>query len=305
MSFIAPDTSDLTEETSLTMVSQIQSYPLLSDLSPQAIETTYVKQGQGNPPILLLHGFDSSLLEFRRLLPQLALHHETWAVDLLGFGFSERPLAVPINRIALKTHLHAFWASLMRRPMILVGASMGGATALDFALTYPEAVSHLILLDSAGLTNPPLTSFFMFKPLDTLATDFLRSRKIREAIARSSYTDQSLASEDAYYCASLHLSSPGWQKALIAFTKSGGYGSFVRQLPKIKIPTLILWGENDRILGTKAPHKFKTLIPHSQLEWIAQCGHVPHLEKPQITAQKIIQWLNSCSVNKNNAISQG
>lgn len=300
MSFIPPDASQLTEETSIQLVSQMQSFPLITDLSPDAIATTYAKQGQGNPPILLLHGFDSSLLEFRRLLPQLAPHHETWAVDLLGFGFTERRQGVTNNAIAIKTHLYAFWQSLIQRPVVLVGASMGGATALDFTLTYPEAVSHLILLDSAGLTNPPLTSFFMFKPFDTLATDFLRSRKIREAIARSSYYDQKFASADAYHCAALHLASPRWQEALIAFTKSGGYGSFVRQLPRIKAPTLILWGENDKILGIKAPNKFKKLIPHSQVQWIPECGHVPHLEKPQFTAEKIVAWLDCQDINPGN-----
>jgi pimeloyl-ACP methyl ester carboxylesterase len=293
MSVIPPDVSNLTEETSLKLVSQMQSFPLPTELSPQAIATTYVRQGQGSPPMLLLHGFDSSLLEFRRLLPQLTPSHETWAVDLLGFGFTERRLGVPIDAIAIKTHLYAFWQSLIQRPVVLVGASMGGATALDFTLTYPEAVSHLVLVDSAGLTRPPLTSFFMFKPFDTIATDFLRSRKIREAIARSSYFDPKWASDDAYHCASLHLDAPRWQAALIAFTKSGGYGSFVRQLPNIQVPTLILWGENDRILGKKVPHKFKKLIPQSQLQWIAECGHVPHLEKPEITAEKIMAWLGS------------
>lgn len=293
MSFSPPNASQLTEATSLKLVSQIQSCPLTTALSLEAIATTYVKQGEVNPPILLLHGFDSSLLEFRRLLPLLAPHHETWAVDLLGFGFTERRLDVPINAIAIKTHLHTFWKSCIQRPVVLVGASMGGATALDFTLTHPEAVSHLVLLDSAGLTNPPLSTYFMFKPFDTFATNFLRSRKIRETVIYSSYYDKKFASEDAYYCASLHVTAPRWQESLIAFTKSGGYGSFVQQLPNIKVPTLILWGENDKILGTQAPNKFKKLISQSTLQWIPECGHVPHLEKPQLTAVKIVEWLES------------
>jgi pimeloyl-ACP methyl ester carboxylesterase len=72
---------------------------------------------------------------------------------------------------------------------------------------------------------------------------------------------------------------------LIAFTKSGGYISFKQTLAQIQQPTLILWGKEDRILGTNDAYRFKREIAHSKLIWIQDCGHVPHLEQPQITAQ--------------------
>jgi pimeloyl-ACP methyl ester carboxylesterase len=68
-----------------------------------------VHQGKGGTPILLLHGFDSSVLEFRRLLPLLATENETWAVDLLGFGFTDRIAGIPFSPSAIKTHLYYFW----------------------------------------------------------------------------------------------------------------------------------------------------------------------------------------------------
>jgi len=86
----------------------------------------------------------------------------------------------------------------------------------------------------------------------------------------------------------LHLKLSGWHQALKAFTKSGGYGSFTEKLSQISQPTLILWGECDRILGTGDAYKFKEAIAHSQLLWIKNCGHVPHLEQPQITAGHIL-----------------
>jgi pimeloyl-ACP methyl ester carboxylesterase len=58
-------------------------------------------------------------------------------------------------------------------------------------------------------------------------------------------------------------------------------------------PTLILWGESDRILGTKDADRLHRPIPHSQLIWIPAAGHVPHLEKPDLTAQEIEQWLTT------------
>jgi pimeloyl-ACP methyl ester carboxylesterase len=131
---------------------------------------------------------------------------------------------------------------------------------------------------------------FMVPPLGNLATAFLRNPKVRQRISINAYHDPSFASPDAQLCAALHLKSQGWQQALIAFTKSGGYQSFGEKLSEIKQPTLILWGESDRILGTRDAHKFKEAIAHSQLIWIKDCGHVPHLEQPQVTAKHILEF---------------
>lgn len=289
-SFIPPEANNLTESASIALTKQIKLASVSTTLNAEAINTAYVRQGVGNPPILLIHGFDSSLLEFRRLLPLLAGRRETWAVDLLGFGFSDRNLNIPLNPENIKTHLYYFWKSLIAQPVVLVGASMGGAAALDLTLTYPEVVEKLVLIDSAGMARPPAVGKFMFPPLDYFATEFLRNPKVRRSISRGAYYDRSLATIDAQECAALHLKCPNWNQALISFTKSGGYGSFAKQIATIQQPTLIIWGRQDKILGTKDAATFDRLIPHSKLVWIENCGHVPHLEKPQLTAREILQF---------------
>ncbi len=287
-SCLPPEVNSLTESTSIALAQQIKLESIPTSLSQDGIATTYVNQGSGGTPILLIHGFDSSLLEFRRLLPLLSKKQSTWAVDLLGFGFTQRNLDIPLNPENIKTHLYCFWKTLIKQPVILAGASMGGAAAIDFTLTYPEAVEKLVLIDSAGLAKPPAIGKFMFSPLDYFAAEFLRNPKIRQNISRSAYFDKSFASLDAQTCAALHLKCPDWDKSLIAFTKSGGYGSFSRQILTIEQQTLILWGRQDKILGTKDASKFSQAIPQSKLIWIEDCGHVPHLEKSQITAQEIL-----------------
>lgn len=294
----------LSEPTSINLAQNIKYEKIATPLSAQRISTAYVRQlilrrtppqslpcqGEGNSPILLLHGFDSSLLEFRRLLPLLATQKQTWAVDLLGFGFSDRIAEIALSPSAIKTHLYHFWQSLIAQPVILVGASMGGAAAIDFTLTYPEVVQKLVLIDSAGFAAGSAMGKLMFPPLDRLATEFLRNPRVRRSISRAAYKNKSLASVDAQLCAAMHLNMPGWNQALIAFTKSGGYTSFKDKLMHIQQPTLILWGENDRILGIADANKFQQAIPHSKLIWIKDCGHVPHLEQPEITAKHISEF---------------
>ncbi len=280
----------LTESTSISLAQSINCQAIATPLTKNAIATTYVYQGNGGTPILLLHGFDSSVLEFRRLLPLLAVENETWAVDLLGFGFTDRIAGIAFSPSVIKIHLYYFWKTLISQPVILIGASMGGAAAIDFTLTHPEAVKKLVLIDSAGFTGGSAMGKFMFPPLGYLATEFLRNSKVRDRISRTAYKNKSLASVDAQLCAALHLQMPSWNQALIAFTKSGGYSSFKQKLAYIQQPTLILWGEDDRILGTADAYKFKQAIVKSKLIWIKDCGHVPHLEQPQITAQHILSF---------------
>jgi pimeloyl-ACP methyl ester carboxylesterase len=290
-SYIPSAASNLTETTSIALAAQIKQVAIPTPLAEEPVATTYVSQGSGGTPILLIHGFDSSLLEFRRLLPLLAVQQATYAVDLLGFGFTQRNLTIPLNPANIKTHLYHFCQTVIQQPVILVGASMGGAAAIDFTLNYPDAVEKLVLIDSAGLAKQPTIGKLMFSPIDTFATEFLRNPKIRQSISRTAYFDKSFASADAQACAALHLHCPNWHKSLIAFTKSGGYGSLGNKITAIAQPTLIIWGRQDKILGIKDAVKFEQNITDSRLVWIDNCGHVPHLEKPDTTAGEILKYV--------------
>jgi pimeloyl-ACP methyl ester carboxylesterase len=104
-------------------------------------------------PMLLLPGFDSSLLEFRRLLPLLAKHQDVWAIDRYGSGFTEYVPTLAVNAQTIRQHLLSVLETWIRQPVILVGASLGGAVALDFALHYPRWVRSIVLIDSVGFSG--------------------------------------------------------------------------------------------------------------------------------------------------------
>ncbi len=104
--FLCQFAEKLTEPTLIALAQAIQQQAITTPLNTEAIATTYVHQGNGGTPILLLHGFDSSVLEFRRLLPLLAVENETWAVDLLGFGFTDRIAGRAFSPSAIKIHLY-------------------------------------------------------------------------------------------------------------------------------------------------------------------------------------------------------
>jgi pimeloyl-ACP methyl ester carboxylesterase len=290
-SFLPASVQQLTELESIEFASQIQRVDITTTLLSQPIATSFSHQGHGGIPVVFLHGFDSSIFEFRRILPIIALHQEVWAIDLLGFGFTERLPDCPFSSASICTHLQAFWQTKIHKPMILVGVSMGGVAAIEFTLNYPEAVDKLVLIDSAGFTQPPAMGKFLIQPLGNLATRFLSSPKVRQSVSEKAYFDQSFATIDARICAALHLEMPRWREALIAFTRSGGYGYLLDRLPEIQQEALILWGKQDRILGVKAAQLFLDNLPKARLEWLDHCGHVPHLEQVKITAESILDFV--------------
>lgn len=289
-SFLPSQVNQFTESTSIALAQSIQRQSIITPLSQQPIATSYVCQGKGGTPILLLHGFDSSVLEFRSLLPLLAVDNETWAVDLLGFGFTERIAGISLNPPAIKTHLYYFWKTLINQPVIIVGASMGGATAIDFTLTYPQAVKQLILINSVGYSGDFPLGKFLFPPLDYLAVEYWRQRKLQALFFGSIYGNLEPTSIEVIRCAALHMEMPGWCEAMISFMKSGGYSDLADKIPQINKPTLILWGEADETLGINDAMKFHACIAHSQLIWLKNCGHVPQIEQPQTLSNHILSF---------------
>jgi pimeloyl-ACP methyl ester carboxylesterase len=291
-SFLPASVQQLTEQNSIDLASQIQRADITTPLVSQPIATSYVCQGTGGVPIVFLHGFDSSLFEFRRIIPIIAAQQQVWAIDLLGFGFTERLADCPFSAESIFTHLQAFWQTMINQPMILVGVSMGGAAAIEFTLKYPQAVDKLVLIDSAGFSQPPAMGKFLIQPLGNLATKFLSSPNVRQGVSEKAYFDRAFATADALLCAALHLEMPRWSQTLINFTRSGGYGYLLDRLTEIQQETLIVWGKQDRILGVKPAQQFQQKLPYSQLHWVDNCGHVPHLEQPEITAQLILNFIN-------------
>ncbi len=294
-SFLPYAVNSLTENTSIALAKSIKRSQIKTPLNQNAIATAYVCQGEGTP-ILLLHGFDSSVLEFRALLPLLAAHHQTWAVDLLGFGFTERLLDIDYNPSTIKTHLYAFWQTLINRPVMLVGTSMGGATAIDFTFSYPHAVEKLVLINSVGFSGDFPLGKLLFPPLDYLAMEYWRQRKLQALSFGSKFGNLKPGELEAIRCAVLHLEMSNWQAAMMSFTKSGGYSNLVEKIAQINTQTLILWGELDDTLPKIDAEKFNKAISHSQLKWL-DCGHVPHLERSQIVANQLQLFNSSSSEN--------
>lgn len=290
--FLTSQVNQLKDLEAIAFVKSIETIALTTCLSQQPILTTYIHQGCGVTPILLLHGFDSSILEFRHLLPLLAAQNETWAVDLLGNGFTQRLKEIQYSPNTIKLHLYEFWKTLINQPIILIGASMGGATAIDFTLAYPKVVKSLVLINSLGYTCAPTFSKYLFPPFDFLAVEYLRQRHIWAFNVGSILPNLDTKILSAIGCAMLHQEMPLWYDAMISYVKSGGYSDLANSIAKVDKPTLILWGEADHMLPLEDAEKFHQDIANSRLIKLKNCGHAPQIEQPQMTYKHIFQFLD-------------
>ena len=237
--------------------------------------------GQGEP-ILMLHGFDSSFLEFRRIVPLLSKNNRIIIPDLFGFGFCPRPKNTTYGKNKIILHLEKIIEHLNTdKPLGLIGASMGGGIAMELARKKPEAINRLLLLSPAGLTGKPkpIPPFF-----DQIGVWVLSQPFVREGLCKQAFANpKGSVGEAEKQIASIHLKVPGWEESLASFARGGGIANCGSPLPKQKLQ--ILWGEKDRILqGKVKKDTYKMLGPY--IEEIKNCGHLPHLDQPKLVARK-------------------
>ncbi|MBK17183.1 MAG: 2-hydroxy-6-oxohepta-2,4-dienoate hydrolase [Prochlorococcus sp. SP3034] len=274
--------------------------PLAKDISEEVkwveIETKWghldfpiVQCGEGDP-VLFLHGFDSCFLEFRRILPFLKTNFKIIIPDLFGFGFSPRIEGINYTTQNIINNLIDILNKLnIEKNLKIVGASMGGSVSLHLSEEIPNNIEKMILLSPAGLFEEPKSIPFPFNQIGAvfLGTPFVRRNLCRQAFA---FPDKSVGLKEEQI-ASIHLGCKGWRNSLASFAKNGGFGGSIKYLNLIDIPTKIVCGENDRILGKLELDKIGNLKNINSIN-LKNCGHLPHLDLPNITAKIIKDFLN-------------
>ncbi|KAJ0630005.1 putative alpha/beta hydrolase-1, epoxide hydrolase, serine aminopeptidase, S33 [Helianthus annuus] len=206
-------------------------------------------------PLVLLHGFDSSCLEWRYTLPLLEqAGFETWAIDILGWGFSNLEKLPLCNVESKRDHLYQFWKSYIGRPMVLVGPSLGAAVAIDFAINYPEAVDKLILIDASVYAEGTGTLSRLPKFVAYASVSVLKSFPLRL-----------FATSLQYNSLSFNTCLDWTREATVDFMNSGGYN-----------------------VTAQIHQRLHCELPNAIIRQIPECGHYPHIEKPD-TVTKLIK----------------
>ena len=250
----------------------------------------YLAAGEG-PPLVLLHGAGDNSLDWRWVIPDLAATHRVYAPDLPGSPDSARPDAA-YSPAFFERFAVGFLDALGIGRATFVGNSLGGLIALRLALSEPARVTALILVDSAGLgsaVNPAFTSVNV-PLLGEAAMPFWRTRSgaYQRAWGRTAllftHPPRSVPREWlAEQCRLARL--PGYLEAHLTALRAlvGPFGQrevMVDRLGLLETPTLVVWGERDRVFPRSQAKRSVARLRDGSLALIPDCGHIPHVECP-------------------------
>ena len=254
----------------------------------------YVRTGAG-PAVVLVHGFGSSLYTWKDVIPGLARDHDVVALDMPGFGLSDQPGDLAVDDLPRAV------LGLMDRLGIdraaLVGNSLGGGTVALVAAEQPERVSALVLVDAAGFNlgpadQPRLVGVLM-SAAGALVGGLPGKRLVVETALREVFHDPAMLTPDriAEY---LHgATRPGTFASIRSLGRSlRGRRTLVQDaLGRVRAPTLVLWGREDRWIPLAHAERFRAAVRGARLEVIDACGHVPQEEKPELVLKLLRDFL--------------
>jgi pimeloyl-ACP methyl ester carboxylesterase len=262
----------------------------------------YQIAGEG-PVVGLIHGITSTSESWRRLIPRLAERYTVVAPDLLGHGGSAKPRG-DYSLGAYASGIRDLMGVLGFESGTVVGHSLGGGIALQFAYQFPEYCERLVLISSGGLgreVHPLLRAASLpgselVLPLLARNWSVRAGEAISDALGRLGIQAGSDLGEFARGYAS--LADPGAREAFLRTVRAviGPTGQQVSALDRLYLaedmPTLIVWGTDDPIIPVDHGRVAHELIPGSQLVEIEGAGHWPHLDEPDQLVEAIIEFVD-------------
>jgi len=265
----------------------------------------YKEIGQGDTTFILLHGFGASVYSWHEVMQPFSQYGRVIAYDRPAFGLTDRPMPgewkgeSPYSSAANVEMFAGLMDALNVEKAILVGNSAGGSVAVAFALKHPERVQALILVDPAlGDEGGRFPSWL----LSLMATPQMRHvgpllvRNIAQTgndTIRQAWHDPSLVTDEVIAGYRKPLKANNWDRALYEFTIASRPLGLKERFVELKMPVIVIAGDDDRIIPTAYSIQAAQDIPGAQLAILPSCGHVPHEECPTAFMDVVVKFLES------------
>src|SRR5436190_6442154 len=247
------------------------------------------------PTIVLIHGYTASVYVWKTAAPLLAdAGFRVIAVDLVGFGYSEKPRSFEYSLDAQARIVSRFMDRLGIGRAAIVGSSYGGAVAATLALDYAPRVEKLVLVDAVindDLKRHPILRLASVRGLGEIITPFLSdSRALHRWRMRGSLADPALVTEERIDSIRRPLFAADGHHSLLATSRNWHANRISRDAHLIRQPTLIIWGEDDKVIPIRDGYKLRDEIADSRLVVLKNCGHVPQEEQSQAFRDRITEF---------------
>lgn len=267
---------------------------------PGGYHVHYRDEGDSALPLLvLLHGFGDSSTSWEGWVRELKSQFHIISVDFPGHGLTRAAQSSQLSAEALSDFVDTFATALELPTFAVAGNSMGGGAAWQLAVRHPQRVHALILLDAAGFPNdkPPGEVPLAFKilryPIGRALLSKIDNRPLIEEGLKTDVYDKSLITPFLVDRWAEFQRAPGHRPILMRINLDWATTPTATLLSAIKVPTLILWGENDPLIEPNAAKKFAAAIRASELIMYPHVGHLPQLEIPQRSAADAAAFLKA------------
>lgn len=259
------------------------------------VKLAMLEKGKGKP-IILLHGLGTSSYTWRYVQSDLARKHHVIAIDLKGFGQSDKPLDGRYSIADQARLIEDFIRERNLQGVILVGHSFGGAVALTLALRQIDAgerrIKRLVLIDAVAYRQPMPFFFKMLRTpfIGALGMELIPPDvQISQALA-SAYYNKNKIEKDTVAQYTTALNSEGGRHALYHTINSFDPDrvEFISsRYGEMKLPSLLLWCDHDRIVPLRFGKKLAHDLPNARIQIIKNCGHIPQEEQPTDTLRAV------------------
>ncbi|MGF1479851.1 MAG: alpha/beta fold hydrolase [Cyanophyceae cyanobacterium] len=263
------------------------------------------------PPLILLHGFGASIEQWRHNVPVLSQHHAVYALDLLGFGGSKKaPVSYGVHLWVQQ--VYDFWQTFIRRPVVLVGNSIGSLVCMTTAAAHPEMVQALVLLNLPDVGGAREQFPRWLQTVESMVKGAIASPPLLRTVfkivrrppfvrrwAGLAYADRTAITDELVNILAAPAQDEGAARAFCALFRAIGEPHFAPAakvlLPTLEIPILLIWGRYDRMVPASLAQTFAALNPNIQVVEL-EAGHCPHDECPDRVNQILVSWLKAPQV---------
>ncbi|MBI5488427.1 MAG: alpha/beta fold hydrolase [Deltaproteobacteria bacterium] len=256
------------------------------------VRTAFCDAGRGTP-VVLIHGLAGNLTNWLHVAPRLAGRHRVLALDLAACGESERPRR-PLTVRLYAAQVRALLEVLGLERAAVVGHSLGAMVAAQLALEFPARVSRLVLINPAGFQRMPLLlraaghAFLRESLLNALLPPLWRKVLDKVFCEPNEHTRGFVRNvESTYRREDIHALSA----VIAALRRDFLECDFLAALHRVAVPTLLLWGQKDLLTPAGALRDAARRLPHFAVREIPRCGHMPIIERPELTAELIREHL--------------
>jgi pimeloyl-ACP methyl ester carboxylesterase len=250
----------------------------------------YLEAGSSGPPVILLHGLGGDSANWAQTILALASKYHVYAPDQIGFGQSDKPI-VNYRVAMLVEFLDQFYQKLGIEKAILVGHSFGGWTAAAFAIAHPQKVDKLALVSAAGYSAMGWARGETLKELYPTINPSTTAdmKRLFELL----FYDKAMSADANVVPALTRKLKTGDGYTINSFIDSilRGEGFIDDKVKRIKAPTLVIWGREDRLNPLAMGEAYARDISGAQKVIIEQCGHMPQIEKAPAFNGALLKFL--------------